>query len=68
NGDKPVDQALAELKHPGSVAAADNAAAAKPKPVSKPAAPVPAKPAAAAPTAPASNIAPQTDAVTPPGK
>jgi carboxyl-terminal processing protease len=73
NGDKPVDQALAELKHPGSVAAAlkataDKAAAAKPKPVSKPAAPVPAKPAAAAPTAPASNIAPQTDAVTPPGK
>ncbi len=73
NGDKPVDQALAELKHPGSVAAAlkataDKAAAAKPKPVAKPAAPVPAKPAAAAPTAPASNTAPQTDAVTPPGK
>ncbi|SEM13643.1 C-terminal processing peptidase-3. Serine peptidase. MEROPS family S41A [Pseudoxanthomonas sp. GM95] len=41
NGDKPVDQALAELKHPGSVAAAqkaaaDKAAANKPKPTVKP--------------------------------
>jgi carboxyl-terminal processing protease len=83
NGDKPVDQALAELKHPGSVAAAlkaaadkaaaDKAAADKAKPAAKPtapvqAAPVPAKPAAAEPTAPANNSAPKTDAVTPPGK
>lgn len=63
NGDKPVDQALAELKQPGSVAAAMKAAAAKPKPkpAPKPApnpAAVPARPAAARPTAPATQVAP----------
>ena len=76
NGDKPVDQALAELKHPGSVAAAmkaadDKAAAAKPRPAVKPdaaAAPVPAKPAAAQPTAPASETAPKPESSSPPGK
>ncbi len=71
NGDRPVDQALAELKHPGSVAAAlkaaaDKAAAAKPKPAVKPEAA--AKPAAAAPTAPASETAPKPEATTPPTK
>jgi carboxyl-terminal processing protease len=49
NGDKPVDQALAELKHPGSVAAsakaaADKAAAARPRPAARPAATPPADP------------------------
>ncbi|PZP60105.1 S41 family peptidase [Pseudoxanthomonas winnipegensis] len=67
NGDKPVDQALAELKHPGSIAAAQKAAdakaaAAKPKPApkapapeaaDKPAAPAPAKPVAPTPAKPA---------------
>jgi len=69
NGDKPVDQALAELKHPGSVAAAmkaeaDKAAAAKPKPAAKPAT-APAKPAAAEPTAPATQAAPKPDQTAP---
>jgi carboxyl-terminal processing protease len=75
NGDKPVDQALAELKHPGAAAAAmkaaaDKAAATRPKPAVKPdaaAAPAPAKPAAAQPTAPADEATPKPDA-TPPGK
>lgn len=62
NGDKPVNQALAELKQPGSVAAAMKAAAAKPAtakpaPAPKPAK-LPAKPAAAESTAPASQLAP----------
>lgn len=76
NGDKPIEQALAELKHPGSVAAAQKAAAAKaaaspPKPAAKretatkPAS-APVKPAAATPTAPASNAAPEPEAATPP--
>ncbi|WP_345781307.1 S41 family peptidase [Pseudoxanthomonas sp.] len=71
NGDKPVEQALAELKHPGSVAAAQKAvdakaAAAKAKPVAKKPAGVPAKPAAADPASPAGDVAPTP--ATSPGK